>query len=77
MDEEITANQLAKKILETVTNSSSKIVKIDYPEEYPKDEPMRRCPNIDRYYNEFKEKPKINLKNGLYNFYQYAKKNWK
>jgi hypothetical protein len=37
---------------------------------------MRRCPNIDKYYEEFKEKPKINLKTGLYNFYQYAKKNW-
>lgn len=77
MDEEITANELAKKVLETVPNSNSKIVKIDYPNEYPKDEPMRRCPNIDRYYDEFKEKPKINLKTGLYNFYQYAKENWK
>jgi UDP-glucuronate decarboxylase len=76
MDEEITANKLAKKILEIVPNTNSKIIKIDYPNEYPKDEPMRRCPNIDKYYEEFKEKPKINLKTGLYNFYQYAKKNW-
>jgi UDP-glucuronate decarboxylase len=77
MTEEVTANELAKKILETVPNSASKIVKIDYPNEYPKDEPMRRCPNIDRYYNEFNDKPKIKLKTGLYNFYQYAKANWK
>jgi nucleoside-diphosphate-sugar epimerase len=77
MNEEITANELAKKILETVPNTKSKIVKIDYPKEYPKNEPMRRCPNIDKYYEEFKEKPTIDLKTGLYNFYQYAKKNWK
>ena len=77
MDEEITANELAKKILEIVPNSRSKIVNINYPNEYPKDEPMRRCPNIDRYYNEFNEKPKINLEAGLDNFYQYAKENWK
>ena len=76
MDEEITANELARRILEIVPNTISKIIKIDYPDEYPKDEPMRRCPDIDKYYEEFKEKPKINLKTGLYNFYQYAKKNW-
>ena len=50
--------------------SQNKSIKIDYPNEYPKDEPMRRCPNIDKYYEEFKKKPKINLKTGLYNFYQ-------
>ena len=31
----------------------------------------------NKYYEEFKEKPTIDLKTGLYNFYQYAKKNWK
>ena len=77
MEEEISANELAKKVLEIVPNTKSKIIKIDYPNEYPKDEPMRRCPNIDKYLEEFKEKPRIDLKTGLSNFYQYARKNWK
>ena len=74
MEEEISANELAKKVLEIVPNTKSKIIKIDYPNEYPKDEPMRRCPNIDKYLEEFKEKPRIDLKTGLSNFYQYARK---
>ena len=41
MEEEISANELAKKVLEIVPNTKSKIIKIDYPNEYPKDEPMR------------------------------------
>ena len=77
MEEEISANELAKKVLEIVPNTKSKIIKIDYPNEYPKDEPMRRCPNIDKYLEEFKEKPRIDLKTGLSNFYQYARKNLK
>ena len=76
MDEEITAIELAERILKTIPNSKSKLIQIDYPNEYPKDEPMRRCPNIDKYYDEFNQKPSIGIDEGLYNFYQYAKKNW-
>ena len=76
MDEEITAIKLAERVLKTIPNSKSKLIQIDYPNEYPKDEPMRRCPNIDKYYEEFKQKPSIGIDEGLYNFYQYAKKNW-
>ena len=76
VDEEITAIKLAEKVLKTVPNSKSKLIQIDYPDEYPKDEPMRRCPNIDKYYKEFKQMPSIGIDKGLYNFYQYAKKNW-
>ena len=76
MEEEVTAYDLANKILDVLKISNSKVTKIEYPNEYPKDEPMRRCPNIDKYYDEFKHKPVINLNEGLKYFYQYAKKNW-
>ena len=76
MDEEISAKNLAERVLKTVPNSKSKLVQIDYPNEYPKDEPMRRCPNIDKYLKEFKQKPSVGIDKGLENFYQYAKKNW-
>ena len=35
---------------------------------------MRRCPNIDKYLKEFKQKPSVGIDKGLQNFYQYAKK---
>ena len=76
MDEEISAKNLAERVLKTVPNSRSKLIQIDYPNEYPKDEPMRRCPNIDKYLKEFKQKPSVGIDKGLQNFYQYAKKNW-
>ena len=76
MDEEISAKILAEKVLKTVPNSKSKLIQIDYPNEYPKDEPLRRCPNIDKYLKEFKQKPSVGIDKGLQNFYQYAKKNW-
>ena len=76
MDEEITAIELAERILKTIPNSKSKLIQIDYPNEYPKDEPMRICPNIYKYYDEFNQKPSIGIDEGLYNFYQYEKKNW-
>lgn len=76
MEEEVTAYDLANKVLDVLKISNSKVTKIEYPNEYPKDEPMRRCPNIDKYYYEFKHKPVINLNEGLKYFYQYAKKNW-
>ncbi|MDA8846105.1 NAD-dependent epimerase/dehydratase family protein [Candidatus Pelagibacter bacterium] len=76
MDEELTAIELAQKVLHSVPNSKSKLIQIDYPDNYPKNEPMRRCPNIDKYYKEFKQKPSIGIDEGLINFYQYAKKNW-
>ena len=68
--------KLAERVLKTIPNSKSKLIQIDYPNEYPKDEPMRRCPNIDKYYEEFNQKPSIGIDEGLYKFYQYAKKNW-
>ena len=76
MDEELTAIELAQKVLHNVPNSKSKLIQIDYPDNYPKNEPMRRCPDIDKYYKEFKQKPSIGIDEGLINFYQYAKKNW-
>ncbi len=74
--EEINAKDLATLILKIAANSTSDVIKVDYPDEYPKDEPMRRCPNIDKFVNEFQDYPKISLNEGLVKFYQYAKKNW-
>ena len=56
-------------------NVKSKV--IDYPKSYPKDEPKRRCPNINKAIKDLKFKPKISLKNGLKNYLLWAKDNYK
>jgi UDP-glucuronate decarboxylase len=70
---EMSANQLAKKILK-ITGSFSSISNIKYPSNYPSDEPQRRSPNIDKFKKEFGFSPKIKIDDGLKTFFDYAKK---
>ena len=75
--EEISALNLAYKIKTLfLTKKNYKIIKIAYPKNYPSDEPMRRCPNINNFTSEFKFKPKIRLIKGLNYFKEYVEKNF-
>ena len=73
--EEINAEKIANKI-KKITNQKLNLVKIPYPNNYPSDEPRRRCPSIKNFSSEFKFKPMVNLDKGLRMFYNYAKKNF-
>lgn len=73
--EEITAEKIANKI-KKITNQKLSLVKIPYPNNYPSDEPRRRCPSIENFSSEFKFKPIVNLDKGLRMFCNYAKKNF-
>ncbi len=73
--DEMSANTLANKILK-ITNSSSLIVNINYPANYPSDEPKRRSPNIDKFKREFGFSPQIKIDEGLKMFFDYARKNF-
>ena len=75
-NEEISAEKIAEKILKTQIRTSSTSIKVPYPNNYPSDEPMRRCPSIKAFTSEFKFKPKIKLKKGLEYFNSYAEKNF-
>jgi len=46
----------------------------DYPVFYPKDEPLRRCPNIDKVVRDTSIQPKVTLEDGLQLMLQYFKK---
>mgnify|MGYP001400960564 CR=1 FL=1 len=48
----------------------------DYPETYPADEPMRRCPDINKAINKFNYNPNIDLEEGLKRFFNWAKENY-
>ena len=73
---EINAINLGYKISK-LFGSKNKIIKIPYPSNYPSDEPQRRCPDISRFINEFKYRPKIDIDQGLKFFKTFALNNFK
>ena len=48
----------------------------DYPETYPADEPMRRCPDINKAQVKLNYKPNIDLEQGLKRFFNWARENY-
>jgi UDP-glucuronate decarboxylase len=46
---------------------------IEYPDSYPADEPMRRCPDITKAVLHLGYKPSVNLYDGLTRFFTWAK----
>lgn len=74
--EEISAYNIASKVVKNFKNKKIKIVKVKYPKNYPSDEPRRRCPNMKKFIKEFKYKPKVKLNIGLNMFKDYALKKY-
>ena len=74
--EEVNAETIANKIGKVTNQNLNLAKKVPYPENYPNDEPKRRCPSIKNFSSEFKFKPKIKLNTGLKMFLNYAKKNF-
>lgn len=75
-NEEISAEKLANKIVKVYNKKDFKLKKIPYPDNYPSDEPSRRCPSLGNFNSEFNFKPKINLNLGLEYFLEYSKENF-
>ena len=65
------------KILNKVYKKKIKSKQIDYPNSYPDDEPLRRCPDISKAKKHLSYKPKISIKKGLENYLIWASKNYK
>lgn len=59
--EEVTVVGLAEKVSEAF-NGKLKINRIEPPTEYPQDQALRRCPNIDKAREQLGFSPKIDLK---------------
>ncbi len=74
--EEINAESIAKKIKKITKQNNPVVKKVKYPNNYPSDEPKRRCPSIAEFCKEFKFRPKVSLNEGLKMFFEYAKKNY-
>lgn len=58
--------------LEKVMDRKVKVDYVDYPDSYPGDEPMRRCPDITKAKIHTGYQPKIGLEEGLRRFMAWA-----
>tara|TARA_B100001121_G_scaffold306375_1_gene325730 strand:+ start:131 stop:1174 length:1044 start_codon:yes stop_codon:yes gene_type:complete len=61
------------KIFNKILKKRNKYELIDYPKNYPADEPMRRCPNINKAIQDTKYNPKISVEEGVYRVLKYNK----
>lgn len=64
-DNEITIYKLAKLIVRIVGRKKVSIRRIKYPEQYPQDEPKRRCPDLTKIKSRLGYDPKVDLESGL------------
>jgi len=49
---------------------------IDYPDNYPKDEPLRRCPDITKVVDQLQYSPEVDLETGLKLTWDWANENY-
>lgn len=70
-DPEISVVDLIKKI-ESILNKKVKYNIVDYPDSYPADEPIRRCPDILKARIQLNYNPKININEGLRRFLKWS-----
>jgi len=73
---EISMVKLAK-LLEKVMDKKILVKLIEYPDAYPADEPMRRCPDLTKVRIQLGYRPRISLREGLSRFMQWAKVNYR
>jgi UDP-glucuronate decarboxylase len=55
---------------------SIEVQQIEYPKTYPKDDPNRRCPNINKLIEDLNYHPQIELSEGLIRFFRWARLNY-
>ncbi len=74
---ELSLNKLVS-IVKSIYNEKKIIInKIDYPDSYPGDEPLRRCPELTKAKSHLKYEPKTSIKDGLKKFFNWTNFNFK
>jgi UDP-glucuronate decarboxylase len=68
---EISINDLVK-VIGNVLNIEPRISHINYPDSYPADEPMRRCPDINKIETLLNYVPSVSLEEGLKKFFRWS-----
>jgi len=70
-DEELSALHIAKKAYGIINPENSKPVLMPYPDEYPNQEPRRRCPNITKVKTMSGYSPQYTFEKGINSCYRY------
>ena len=70
-DQELSALEIAAKAYETVKNTRSTYEVMPYPDEYPNEEPTRRCPNISKVKKLTRYSPAYPFEKGFVSCYRY------
>jgi UDP-glucuronate decarboxylase len=73
---EISINDLVK-VIGNVLNIEPLISHVNYPDSYPADEPMRRCPDINKIQTLLNYAPSVNLEEGLKRFFRWSEMYYK
>lgn len=69
---ELNMTQLADKFYEALDSQPNYKI-VEYPGFYPSDEPLRRCPSIDKVVSHTNILPEVDLKTGLKRMFEYYK----
>jgi len=75
-DPEVSVRQIFK-VLNKLHDKKVVSQFIKHPKSYPKDEPQRRCPDLTKAKTQLNYVPKVKLEDGLRNFLDWAKINYK
>jgi len=70
---EISINDLVGVIEKSIERKIPKEI-IEYPDSYPADEPMRRCPDIRKAKIQLNFNPEVDLQDGIGRFFNWADK---
>ena len=68
---EVTMNELAAAFAK-ISPTSVAVQTTEYPDSYPADEPMRRCPDIRKASLQLDYDPQVNLEEGIRRFLEWA-----
>ncbi len=68
---EISVLDLVEMIREA-TGKSVEMDTVDYPDSYPPEEPLRRCPDLTKARRHLNYSPRVDLKEGLRRFFRWA-----
>jgi UDP-glucuronate decarboxylase len=74
------ARDVSKRVAERKYYDLARVLEnihtIDYPDNYPADEPMRRCPDVTKAALHVGFTPQVSLQEGLDRFISWAAKSW-
>lgn len=59
------------RIFNLLNKRNNRYKLINYPKNYPGNEPRRRCPDISKAEKELNFKPKVDIKEGLFRMLKY------